>query len=517
MQNFFCGATIDGGRGSRALIVLTAFLGGLAVSGSAAAAQEQVAPTEARVITFVEAVDLALERNTDLDRARADVDLSGIVQTRERLDFVPQVSVSSSGRRSFGRSFSQEQGGILSDVTDLFDAGVSVRMNVFNGGEKIASLRQASLQEDVSRYQLERTRQDIVYQVVEGFTTLVLDRALAEVREQEVVAARELLQQVRRLAEVGRSPVSDVYQQEAVLAESEAALVEARRQVELAETRLIQVLELDPLAEYTFPAPELPDDDALAARAEYDLPQLMQVALAERADLAALELGVEASEQGVRAARSGYWPSLDLSFNYGSNWSSASLQPVPGTAIPPRTVTITPDDGDPFAMDVPGTGEDPDYRQPDFMEQLDGRRGGSLSLSFSMPIFDRLQTRTMVAQAEVQRLNARYDLQDQQQQIALQVRQALLDYRSAIAQQEASARRLEAAQRAAAAAERRYELGAATFVEVVQARSTLTSARSAALQARFNVLLAHRLIAYYTGTLAPENALLTHIPEELSR
>ena len=496
-------------------VAVVALLLAPALPSGAAVAQEPV--PEQRVITFAEAVNLALDRNTDLERARLDVDLSGIVQTRERLDFVPQISVSSTGRRSFGRSFSQEQGGILSDVTDLFDAGVSARMNLFNGGEKIASLRQASLQEDVSRYQLERVEEDIVFQVVEGFTTLILDRGLAEVREQEVVAARELLQQVRRLADVGRSPVSDVYQQEAVLAEAEAALVEARRQVELSETRLIQVLELDALGDYAFPTPELPDDESLATPVEYSLPQLMRVALAERADLSALELGVEASEAGVRAARSGYWPSLDLSFNYGSNWSSASMQPVPGTGLPPRTVTITPDDGDPFTMEVPGSGVDPDYFQPDFVEQLDGRRGGSLSLSVSFPLFDRLQTRTSVAQAEVQRLNARYDLQDQQQQVALQVRQALLDYRSAIAQRAASARRLDAAQRAAAAAERRYELGAATFVEVVQARSTLTSARSAALQARFNVLLAHRLIAYYTGTLAPENALLTHIPEELSR
>jgi outer membrane protein len=130
-----------------------------------------------------------------------------------------------------------------------------------------------------------------------------------------------------------------------------------------------------------------------------------------------------------------------------------------------------------------------------------------------VPVFDGLQTRTQVQQAEVERLNARYDLQDQRQLIALQVRQALVDFRSARAQREATRRRLEAAERAWEAAERRYELGAATFVEVVQARSGLVAARSAAIRARYGVLLAERRIDYHTGTLEP-GALLPRTAQE---
>lgn len=463
---------------------------------------------EPRAITFEDAVERALVRSTDVLRARAQLDASGTVQTREKMDFLPELSLSTRGTRSFGRSFSQAEGAILSESNDIVDAGLSVSMNLFDGLESFASLRQASLREDANRLRLDRAREDAVFQVVEGFTNLIQARELATVREEELTAANELLAQVRGLVEVGRRPVSDLYQQEAAQAEAEAALVEARQQAGLAETQLIQTLQLDPLGEYDFISPELPEEPAPPV--DYRLEDLLELALERRSDLEAVERGYEASDEGVTMARSGYFPSLSLSFNYGSNWSSNSLQPVPGTGTDPRVVAITPDGGgEPVMFEVPGSGTEPVFVRPDFLDQMDGRRGGSVSLSLSVPVFSGWQTKAEVAQAEAERLTARYDLQDQRQLVALQVRQALLDYESAVARQGATERRRLAAERAWQASNRRYELGAATFVEVVQARSTLAAARSAAIQARFAVLLAQRLIEYHTGGLDAHNASLT--------
>jgi len=199
---------------------------------------------------------------------------------------------------------------------------------------------------------------------------------------------------------------------------------------------------------------------------------------------------------------------LSLAVGYGSDWSSNALVPVPGTATDPRVITVTPDDGPPATFDVPGSGTDPDFVRPTFFDQLDQRRGGSVRLALIVPIFDRFQTRTQVAQAEVDALNARYDLHDQQQLVALQVRQAVLDYRSARVQLAATTERVEAAERARGAASRRYELGAATFVELTQAITEVVAARSAQVRARYDVLLAQTLIDYYTGQPDPQRALV---------
>lgn len=464
------------------------------------------ASQEARTVTYEEAVRLALQRNTTISRAESQVGLQSSLATGETLDFLPDLQLSTSGTRTFGRSFSQEEGAILSETSDFFGASISSSLTLFNGFEQFASLERAQREEEASRRRLGRAEQDIAFQVLDRFATLLQNRELTRVAEQELTTQEELLRQVRGLVDVGRQPQSDLYQQQAARAEARAALEEARRQEEVAKTELVRLLQLDPRREYEFVASTFPD--AVDARDEvaadtFELDRLLDAAMERRSDLAAGRSAVEAGRQGVREAQSGYWPSLTLSFSYGSDWSSTARQPVPGTGSEPREITVLPEgESEPVTFPIPGTETPPEFVRPDFTDQLDARRGGSVRLSLSYPLFQRWQIRNQVRQARVQLDNARYDLTDQEQTVALEVRQALVDYRSSRAQLDAAEERLEAARRARDAARRRYELGAATFVEVTQAISGFVAASSAEVQARYALVRARELIDYQTGRLS---------------
>ncbi len=499
-------APVSPGSSSRCGLPGVAVLAAVALAvlvcppGAATAQEAGTMDRAGRTITYEEAVRLALQRNTTIRRAQSQTGLQSSLVTGETMDFLPSLEIGSSGTRTFGRSFSQEEGAILSETSDFIGANLSSSLTLFNGFEQFASLEQAQREEEASRRRLDRAQQDVAFQVLERFATLLQNRELTRVAEQELRTQEELLKQVRGLVDVGRQPQSDLYQQQAARAEARAALEEARRQEEVAKTELIRLLQLDPREEYAFEASNFPE---AAAPDTFAFDRLLDLAMERRSDLQANRAAVEAGRQGVRSARSGFWPSLTLSFGYGSDWSSNARRAIPGTGSEPRTVTITPDGGDePVTIPVPGTGSEPETFRPDFMDQLNTRRGGSVQLSMSVPVFQRWQTRNQVRQAEVQLDNARYDLTDQQQTVALEVRQALVDYRSSQAQLDAAEERLEAARRARDAAQRRYELGAATFVEVSQAISGFVSARSAEVQARYALVRARELIDYQTGRLA---------------
>jgi len=509
---------------SLALLAVLVWAGMPAPSGAQAPDGRTGAAQEPRVVTYREALRIAVQRSTDVLRARRSAELQGLEATRQAMDFLPSLELSSGATRTFGRSFSQQEGEILSQTSDFIDLGGSASLQLFNGFEKWASLERAQRQEEASRLQVDRARRSAVFQVLDRFAALLQNRELTSVREQQLRAQEDLLRQVRGLVEVGRRPKSDLYQQQAARAEARQALVEARRQERLAETELIRLLQLDPMGSYRFEAPSFSDvaetrpdsvdpaapeagaapEAAVAATAGegLSLDSLLREAFEQRADLAAVRATVEARRQGVQVAQSGNWPSLSLGFSYGSDWSGTARRPIPGTGSDPRSVTLQPDDGgEPVTFSVPGTGTDPETFRPDFFDQIQDRRGGAIQLSMSIPVFDGYDTKTEIRSARVQLDNARYDLRDQRQTVAFQVRQALLDFRSAVAQTEATEQRLEAARRGREAARRRYELGAATFVELTQAISTFVSARSANVRARYARARARKLIDYQTGTL----------------
>ena len=117
----------------------------------------------------------------------------------------------------------------------------------------------------------------------------------------------------------------------------------------------------------------------------------------------------------------------------------------------------------------------------------------------SIPLFDRGDHAALATQrAQIQADNARLALEDLQQDVGLEVRRAYLDYQAAQEQLEREAQ-LRAAELALQTSQERYNVGAATLVEVTQARATQVQAASALVTARYNLLFQRTLIDYYVG------------------
>jgi outer membrane protein len=212
---------------------------------------------------------------------------------------------------------------------------------------------------------------------------------------------------------------------------------------------------------------------------------------------------IAAAEEGIRVARSGYYPRVNLFASLGSSYSSLSRRPVDGSSI---DIPVTTASGDPILVgDQPFTlSTSPIFESTPFGDQFWGdNRAGSVGISISVPVFDRFLTRSQVRQARLAADNERILREDLQQEIAVQVRQAYLDYRNVEKRLDVTARQLAAADAALAAEEDRYELGVSTLVELTQARARRVEAASARAQAVAQYIFQRRLLEYQAGLLDP--------------
>ena len=289
-------------------------------------------------------------------------------------------------------------------------------------------------------------------------------------------------------------------QQQALVAQRELTLLQAESDLEVSQTRLVQILQLDPFGNYAFVAPSL---DAVPLQAEaYDLEVLLTAALERRDDLRAQQLQIEAAEAGVRVARSGYYPTVNLFAGYGTSYSSQATRTVGGTPI---EIPVTTSSGDPILLGgQPLTFEQPLAREETPLgDQFVDNRGGSVGLSINIPIFDRFVTRSQVEQARLAAVNERIQLDNLRQDVALQVRQGYLDYQNAAKRLDVTARQVAAAEAALNAEQERYDLGVSTLTELTQARALLIEAQSSRAQAVAQFVFQSKLIDYATGTLDP--------------
>jgi len=423
------------------------------------AAAPAAAQQTARVVTYQEAVAIALEQSTGV-RLAANVAASDAATVRQSQQaFLPSLQVSTSGSQSYGRGFDQGAGQVTTQSTRALNAGISSSLVLFDGSARRAQLRAAELGRDASQSQLARARQTAVFAVASGFTALRNAEEQVRVRREDLAAREAEQAQIQALVDARSRPVSDLYQQQANVAAARAQRVQAERAVEVARTDLVQTLQLDPTGSYDFRTGSAP----APAASTLLLDSLVTLALANRTDLDALEQERAAAQQGVRVARAATLPTVSVSAGYNTAFNSATDEA--------------------------------------FLDQLNDRRGGSVSVGVTLPIFDRGAASAAEQRARIAVDNASIALEAQRNAIAIEVRRAYLDREAARAQLQAAEAQLQAAQRALEASQERYRVGAAALLEVTQARAAQVEAASALVTARSTLQLQEVVIGYHIGAI----------------
>jgi len=450
---------------SRFALVVIAALGALAASPGFAQENPPPSPAStARIITFEDAIRIALEQNTSVRAAQNAAALGKVGVSEAKSQFLPDLRFSTNGSKNYGRSFDQTEGTIVDQSTKSASLGVNSGVTLFDGFGNTATLKGARLNDAASEQDLHRTRETVTFNVASNFLALIQGQEQLRVQRENLEAAAALERQIQQYVDLGARTIADLYQQQAQTASARFAVVEAGRAVELARVDLIGLLQLDPTATYEFQAPK--DATATASADQFELGGLQSRAAQQRVDLRAEEARVGAADQNIRVARSNRWPTLSLSAGYSSAYSSAS----------------------PFS----------------FSDQLDQRRGGSVSLGMSVPIYDRGAVSNATRRAEIQADNARLQLENLQQDVALQVRRSFLDFQTAKEQLTNSEAQLRSAELALQASRDRYEAGASTLVELTQARANQVQAASQLVFARYNLQFQRILLDYYVGDLDPK-------------
>ncbi len=417
-----------------------------------------------RTITFEEAVRIALDQNTQLRQSANQVRLNEIGVQSARAAFLPNFNLNTGGGSNWGLSFDTNVGELRTTRTTRFNMSARTSVTLFDGFQSQANLRESRLNVTSADLALERQRQLVVFQVASQFLAYIQASEQITVQEENLAAAQQLLAQIEEFVRVGTRPVSDLYQQQAAVESAELGILQTEQLAQVSEANLIQVMRLDPLGDYEFVIPDLSDE--LLAPEEYDLADLYARAQQQRGDLRSQEVAVDAAEQGLRIARSSMMPQLSLSAGTGTSFNSG-------------------------------------IERINFGDQLENNRSESVSLSVNLPIFNRLRTRSQVQRARVIYENARINVESTQQQIGVEVRQAYLDYVTARKEYEVTQRQLVFREQALEATRERYNVGAATLVELTQAQSDFVQASQDAVTARYTIFVRKRLIRYYTGELNP--------------
>ena len=280
-----------------------------------------------RPLTLADCLRIALEDNPAGRSASAGVQGAKEAVGEAGAPYYPEVGLQTGYRRwqthAFLPDFVRIPSGTTQVVgpTDDWLAGLRARYTLYDFGERQAQLQVAKARQGLAREEQARVRQDIILSVYYGFYGLTSALEAKGVAEQNLERSRDHLRLTHLRKEAGAVPKADVLRAQVEVSNAQLAVVRAENLVRLARGNLNLSMGRPPEK----PVEVTPSTQPSTRPEQIDLSLSLDQAVQSRPELKAALKKIEVSQSNIQAARSAYGPRLRAEGSYG--WRDSDFLP----------------------------------------------------------------------------------------------------------------------------------------------------------------------------------------------
>jgi outer membrane protein len=426
------------------------------------------------ILTFKEAIDIAIKNNVTLNTQRNNLFQTRVNRTYRAAQLGPNAAVNGSVYQSNGNRFIQQEGKVVNATVNGAQLGLAVNQPIFNGLTGLNTYKQSSNLYDAQIEQVKRSTQDVINIVAGQYLNVLLDQELLKIAEENLKALRTQYEQVKEQVRLGsRSPVEE-YNQLAQVSNAEMRAAQAEYTLVNDRTTLFQSLLVDPTLKTSILEPSW-DVNAIALD-NLTLDQLLELAENKRSDLKQAQYNETASKFAMHANKGNYFPGLNAFYNNGSAYNQ-----------------------------LKGSDRnDPAFRS--FNDQfLKDNRSNSFGIALNIPLFTGFQNRALFVQSKVLYENNKLLTRNREVIVKGDVLKAFENFQSVKKAYAAGLTGLEASKVAYELEKERYDLGVTTFVDFANANKTFVQAQTDMAQSKYRFMFQKILLDYAVGTLRPED------------
>jgi outer membrane protein len=395
--------------------------------------------------SLTDCLNIALQQNATILKAQNDLEASCGVVVQTRAVVLPQVQATGQYKNTDPNAIESFPG--TSEPNQNWNAGVQIVQSIYQGGKLIAAVRAAKVTKEQALAQYQTTVADTLLSTREAYYDVLLAAQQITVHEASVNLLQKELEDQQNRYHAGTVPKFNVLRAEVSVANERPNLIQARNNYRIAKNNLVNSLGYNLPREVWEDIPLNLTDTLDAVPYQVRLPDAIQQALGNRTELVALRKTEELQKLNIVDAKSGYKPTVQLFAGY--NWYNAQFTQSP-TSV------------------------------PELDQDIHGWNAGA---QMNWDIFDGLLTHGKVIQARALYEKAETDLADESRQIELEVRTAYSDFIEAREVLDSQKTVVAEAEESLREAKARSEAGTGTQLDVLDAETSLTQARTTQIQA----------------------------------
>jgi outer membrane protein len=285
-------------------------IGTFALLPAAFAADDSKAP-----LSLKQTIEQAIEANLKLKQSQEEVKAAEETRKVSITQFLPTFS-SSYDYLHRNKPLTQNLTGLgpspefVVAPEDQYTFVTSFTQPIFRGFELINQYKISDLGLNSAELSEKITRQDVILDAKNAYYSVLKTQKLLDVAEQRVIQIASQKDVAENFYEVGMSPLNDLLQAQASLANARQGLIAAQNNLEIAKSQFNIVLRRPVNSPVAI-------EDILDYRPlVHDIDYYLSNAQDNRLEIKVADLQVQIAEKEVTLARKDYYPSINLTGHY---------------------------------------------------------------------------------------------------------------------------------------------------------------------------------------------------------
>lgn len=418
-----------------------------------------ICSSNAQTKLSLESAKEILENNsTNIKQSKLQEKISRIELAQAHDNLKPNLGFSMNNQNTMGLNFDQVTGQLITgnQWTHAANANVTSSITIFQGFRGLNTIQLSKLNVDISKLDTERLIYELRLQLINLYFQTLINYDLYQASTSQAKLSSQMVAAEEAKMETGRSTILDLAQAKTKLANDELNITNAKNAYDLCVLRLKQLLELDSEIELIRPVTTIFQKiDFLSG--EYEI-------TVNDPYVKIINKQIDQSIVNGRLARSTYYPTVNLSTGYGTNYSSKRTLSAYSNAVMPM------------------------------WNQMNNNRSLYINLSLSYAIFDKNSTRSNVAKARISTENLKMEHAKVVRDRIQNFKQLQLEYSAALEEFKAVESTYSSSKINYETMNERYMVGKNSSIDLFNAMTNLNIQEFNKITSKYNILLKEELI-----------------------
>ena len=416
--------------------------------------------------TLEKCINHAFENNISIKRQEISAELQKNNLEQSKLNRLPNLSAGSRYGFNFGETGVKYGNEYIFTTDPIHNLSLSVggSLPVFSGFSQRNTIKQGKKDLLSLEAETEKIRNNISLQIASYYLQILFDKELLSVSKAQYEVTDLQVRRTKKLVDAGSLAKGSLLEIKSQAAKEALNVTQLENNLSLSLLNLAQLLDLENVEGFDVVTPQIPSIEVLKIENTADV---YKTSVGIMPQIKSLEYNLESSELGVEVAKSGYYPTLSLNYE----WSTSAN----------------------WYLD-----DKYDYNRS-FSDQSSDNKNTYVGATLSIPIFSKFQNRTNVKNARIRVLDAQYSLSQEKLALRKEIQQAYADALAAYNKYISSNEAVESYKESFRYTEQKFNVGLVNSVDYNVAKTDYLRAQSDLIQSKYEYILRNKILDFYKG------------------